>query len=241
MTKRFYFSITNACNRECELCCCYSRPGKKTFLSFEKYKEILPDTGRFEVQLEGGEPLLHPKLEDMIHHAQDTGRCDKVILGTNAVLLPYKYSKGRLDKDKSIKAVKGYFLKFEPPFLLKPSINHHLIEKDPLHLDKAEIIRDSFSELSEIGNYVLIFNVRKRKKPLSKDNDERLVTELEKRGLADLSNIFFYQRYGLAKDREELELPFIIENPVEFYLISPDGKNWGTDLIGRSEWMKNLE
>ncbi len=239
--ERYYFALTNQCNKSCEFCCCYSDPSRRTYLSFEKFKEILPKDERFEIQLEGGEPLLHPQLEDMIFFAQRTGRCDKVTIGTNAVLLPYDYSNGRLEKEKSIERIKNYFLKFGTPFVLKPSINHHLIEKDKLHLDKAEIIRDSFEQLKKVGDYSLTFNVRRRKKPYAEDDDQWLVDEINKRGLSELSNIFFIQRYGLAKDREELELPFIIPNPVDFYLISPDGKNWGKDLIARSEGMKDLK
>src|SRR3989338_929460 len=102
MTRRYYFAVTNACNRSCEFCSCYSRPGKKTYLSLEKFKEILPTEGLFEIQLEGGEPLIHPRIEEMIRYAQATGRCEKVILGTNAVMLPYQYSEGRLDPMNSV-------------------------------------------------------------------------------------------------------------------------------------------
>ncbi|MDP2908699.1 MAG: hypothetical protein Q8N77_02740 [Nanoarchaeota archaeon] len=241
MTKRYYFAITNKCNRSCELCSCYSEPKRNTFLSLEKFKKILPEEGNFEIQLEGGEPLLHPNLEDMIFYAQETGRCSKVTLGTNAVLLPYAYSDSGLDYDKSVENIKNYFSKFKPSFVIKPSINFYLIEKDKLHLDKCGAIWGAFKDLKSIGDYSLVFNVRIRKKPLSEDDDQWLVDELERIKLKEISNIFFYQRYGYAKDREELEEPFIIPNPVDFYLISPDGKNWGKDLIARSEGMKDLE
>lgn len=241
MTRRYYFAITNACNRSCDLCSCYSDPTRSTYLSLENFKEILPKEGNFEIQLEGGEPMLHPSLEDIIHYAQGTGRCDKVTLGTNATLLPYAYTNKKLDLAESVKNIKDYFLKFKTPFVLKPSINYYLIESDCMHLDKAESIRDVFSQLKSHGDYSLVFNVRRRKKPLAEDDDKWLVKELENRGLKEISNIFFYQRYGYAKDREELEEPFIIPNPVEFYLIGPDGKNWGTDLIARSEGMKDME
>ncbi|MBM3199530.1 radical SAM protein [Candidatus Woesearchaeota archaeon] len=240
MVRKYYFAITNACNRSCELCSCYSDPTRSTYLNLETFKEILPKEGDFEVQLEGGEPTLHPNLEDMIRHAQETGRCTKVTLGTNATLLPYAYIDKKLDFELSVKNIKDYFLKFKTPFTLKPSINYYLIKSDCIHLDKAESIRDAFSQLKTYGDYSLVFNVRRRKKPLSDDDDEWLVKELDRRGLKEISNLFFYQRYGYAKDREELELPFIIPDPVEFYLIGPDGKNWGTDLIARSEGMKDM-
>ena len=94
--------------------------------------------------MEGGEPLLHPNLDDMIFHAQDTGRCTKVTLGTNASLLPYAYSDlkqntaSKLDPNKSVERLKHFFLKYAQPFVLKPSINYHLIETDNFHLDKKD-------------------------------------------------------------------------------------------------------
>lgn len=249
--KRYYFAITNACNRSCELCSCYSTIGKSTYLSFARYKEIITKKDTFEVQLEGGEPLLHPNLEEMINYAQDTGRCERLILGTNGVLLPYQYNNdGQLNKQETIKAIVDYFSKFKPQFMLKPSINHHFIAKDKLLLDKSETIRDAFNELSNTGKYEVVFNVRRRKKAINgadknkmtvcEDDDQWLVDELKKRDLDIKSNIFFYQRYGFASGNIELEPPFIIANPVDFYLVSPDGKIWGTDLVARSEGMKNL-
>jgi len=82
--------------------------------------------------------------------------------------------------------------------------------------------------------------VRRRKSPLSEDDDLWLVDEIEKRGLMERSNIFFFQRYGMAKTRDELDKPFIIKNPIDFSLIAPDGTDWETDLEGRSEWMGGL-
>lgn len=242
---RYYFAITNKCDRSCPLCCLYSDPTKKTFLSLDTYKSILAkEHGLFEVQFEGGEPLLHPDLLEMASIAKATGRCQRIILCTNGVSLPYRYKAKRLglDRERTIESLCQYFLLYSPPFLLKMSINHHLIEKDFLHLEKAEVVRDAFKKLKEQGNYSVLFNVRRRKKPLAEDDDLWLVEELKRRGLDKISNIFFYQRYGKAKDRLELELPFIVPNPIPFYLVNPDGSVFGPcpDLIERAEAMGKL-
>lgn len=228
--KRYYFALTTKCNRECPFCSCYSGPTKRTFLSLKSFEEILPKGDEFEVQFEGGEPLLHPDLMKMVEIARNTGCCLKITLCTNGVLLP-----------DNAELLINYFRTFGEPFVLKLSINSYLIEIDPKHLEKAELIRDAFEELKKMGRYSLVFNVRRNKKPLSIDDDQWLVDELERRGLAKISNIFFYQRYGRAGSREELEPPFIIKNPVEFYLINPDGTNHGTDLIERAQAMGRLE
>ena len=228
--KRYYFAVTNKCNRRCPLCSCYSEPSKNTFLSVKVFEAILPKDDEFEAQFEGGEPLLHHDLMEMVAIARNTGRCLKITLCTNGVLLP-----------NNRESLINYFLAFGEPFVLKPSINTYLIEKDTNLFGKAELIRDVFDELKKMGRYSLAFNVRRNKKPLSLDDDQWLVDELERRGLDKISNIFFYQRYGRGSSREELDLPFIVKNPVEFYLINPDGSNHGTDIIGRAEAMGVLE
>jgi len=243
--KRYYFAVTNKCNRECPLCSCYAKPEKKTFLSVEAFESIIAKDDVFEVQFEGGEPLLHPDLMKMTVIARNTGRCLKITLCTNGVLLPYRYNYNpvfeKLDREETIESLIQYFKTFGEPLQVKMSINSHLIEKDELHLLKSELVRDAFNELKKEGDYSLVFNVRRNKKPLSQDDDVGLLEELQKRGLDKISNIFFYQRYGRASEREELDLPFIIKNPVEFYLINPDGSNYGTDLIERAEAMGELE
>lgn len=236
--KRLYFAITNYCNKSCELCSCHSNPKQKVFLSFPKFTEMLPKDEEYEVQLEGGEPFLHPDFKKMLKHCSEDKNCIKITVGTNASLLDYVYTNSAVDVDNSVKSIVDYFLGFKKPITLKPSINYHLIEHDPLHLDKCEVIKKAFDKLIIINcKYELIFNVRKRKEP----DDSFVDEELKNRGLFHSSNIFFYQRYGLAKNNMELEEPFVIENPVDFHLISPDGKDFKQDLLGRSLWMEGLE
>lgn len=179
----------------------------------------------------------------MIKYARDTGRCKKLIIGTNASLFPYKYinlHKKELYIKKSAENIASLIVSYELPVTLKPSINYHLIKADKFHLDKCSAIKEAFDALKAKGDYNLVFNVRRRKVPLSEDNDQWLVEEIQKRNLEDCSNIFFYQKYGLASERDELEEPFIIKNPVEFYLIDPLGRNFGMDMLGRSKAMKDL-
>lgn len=53
------------------------------------------------------------------------------------------------------------------------------------------------------------------------------------------SNVFAYQRYGKATDMA-LELPFVVDNPVDFHLIAPDGRDFGTDLMARAQYMQTM-
>ena len=85
---RLYFNLTNKCNEKCEFCCMYSEPHKNTFLNFDTYKEIIDSKKEdFELQLEGGEPLLHKDLYLFMEYARSTNRCKKIIILTNGILL----------------------------------------------------------------------------------------------------------------------------------------------------------
>lgn len=224
--KRFYFALTNRCNRSCELCSCWSDPERNTDLPMEKFCELLSGDYDFELQMEGGEPLMHPDFEMMIQWARETGRCSLITVGTNGVLLP-------MDEE----VLKDRIGAWGTPLVIKPSINEHLLRTDSLHIEKMKRIRNAVDSLAGVE---VLFNIRRRKRPLSVDDDQWVVDLVEGAGLMDVSNLFFYQRYGKAECREELDLPFVIEHPVDFYLIDPQGRNWGMDLVGRSNAMQEM-
>ena len=67
MFKKIYIEITNICNLKCEFCPETSR--KKEFISIEKFEEVIKKIHKHTnlVCLHvKGEPLLHPKLEDIL-------------------------------------------------------------------------------------------------------------------------------------------------------------------------------
>ena len=57
-------------------------------MTFDAFKRIVDETdGSFELQLEGGEPLLNKNLFLFLEYAVSTNRCKKIILLTNGILL----------------------------------------------------------------------------------------------------------------------------------------------------------
>ena len=221
--KRFYFALTNKCNRTCKYCSCFSRPNKTTFLSFDIIKNYIDSVDcEFEIQLEGGEPLLHPEFFDIIEYSVNTGRCSKVILTSNFALV-----------DNIASFFYRLNLKQLKNFLVKPSINYELYTEESDFFSKMKSIKDT---LKDYPKFELKFNVRLDKS----EDDEVILKNLEEFGLTEDSSVFYYQRYGYAADNEDFDLPFIITEHVDFNLISPDGKDFGMDLIARSEHMKGL-
>src|ERR1017187_8317525 len=85
---RLYFSLTNKCNMTCPFCCMYSSPEKNTFLKFSEFQSWVDRWDEdFELQLEGGEPFLHPFFYLFLEYAHSTDKCKKIIISTNGVLL----------------------------------------------------------------------------------------------------------------------------------------------------------
>lgn len=247
---RFYFALTNFCNRACELCSCHSDPTKKTFLSFEQYKDIINNgiieaqkegkTGHYETQLEGGEPTVHPEFLSMLNYSLEDEFCNRIIICTNAVKIPFDH-----DENKSIEKIKKWINMFsEKPFILKPSINSHLIKHSKIHMQKMIHIKKAWEEMIaenqlKEGSF-LYFNVRRIPHPMTEDSETWITKMTEEMGLSKYCNNYEYQRYGKAKNEEFLKEPYIVSNHVKFNLIAPDGKDFGHDLISRAEYMENM-
>lgn len=238
--KRFYFALTNFCNRSCELCSCFSDPTRKTFITATNfYKYLVED---YEIQLEGGEPLIHPLFYSFLEYVEHDPLCKRVILCTNSVKVPWKYTNGELDIVKSKDALLKWFTLFnKKPFTLKPSINKHLVDHDKYHYQKMQVLQEAFKEFQWQVPAELIFNVRRLKNEDGSPADADILENLKQYDLLDASQVYFYQRYGKAEHNEELDLPYVIQHPVDFYLISPDGLDFKTDLVSRAEHMKTLE
>lgn len=186
-------------------------------MSFDTFKRIVDETeGSFELQLEGGEPLLHKNLFLFLEYAVSTNRCTKIILLTNGILLE-EHMNRLID-----------FSSWNQILLeIKVSINYFLIEKNENHIKKMADLAFATTYIPSID---MVFNVRKRN-----EKDEDIETELKHYGILEQSNVFYLQSYGKLKDSEEYEKPIIVQNIEDWSLYASDGKCFGQDLIARSE------
>lgn len=225
MPTRIYLSLTNNCNLKCPFCCMHSAPGKRTYLSVWRFKEILytcKDT--FELQLEGGEPLLHPAFEEFIRIALDTLRCTKIIICTNGILLP-----GKIDwLDQIARKVH---------MVIKPSVNSHVITH---HSNCIDSIRRLVSSYPKIG-FVLNVRIGNRLTKKLAAAEDLMLEHLAKTGLINISNVFKLQRYGRSSGNSQLELPYINQNIQNWEIFASDGRSFGHDLIARSEYEETLK
>lgn len=218
---RLYFNLTNKCNEECPFCCMSSSPKNNMFLEFDKFKAIVDKYTKdtFEIQLEGGEPFLNANLYLFMFYAVSTKRCTKIIIDTNGKLL-----------DKHLERLIDFTSFTNTEITIKPSINYWLIQKDKELLRKC---RDLYYATEFIPNFNIIFNVRLRY------GDEYIIEDLKTFKIFEQSNIFYLQNYGKWEDTNYSQ-PIINQNTDWWEIFATDGKSFGTNLIERANYEKEL-
>ena len=217
---RLYINLTNKCNSDCPFCCMYSGKGKNTFMDFNVFKYIIDGKDDdFELQLEGGEPLLHPFMFLFMWYAHSTGRCKKIIILTN----------GKLISDY-LEEIISFMDRARIQIEIKMSINYWLYSENP-HIFKQA--RDLHCATEFVDGISVKFNVRMRHR------DEWIIDLLKENKIYKQSNVFYLQSYGRMTGTD-YEKPVIVQNIDDWFVYSCDGKCFGKDLIARSEYEKGL-
>src|SRR5688572_24123582 len=121
---RVYVALTNHCNRACPWCSTCSSPRGATWLTVADFLAALPAEGPFQVQLEGGEPTIHPEFQEFVRLAREHPRCRRLVVCTNGVVLPRRPG-----------PLRRWLERLGEPLTLKVSVNHHLLERDRGLLD----------------------------------------------------------------------------------------------------------
>ncbi len=123
---RVYVATTNHCNRACPWCSTCSSPRGRTWISISDYRASFPSEGPFEVQLEGGEPTIHPEFFALVQLARADPRCVRVVVVSNSVVVP-----------REREALQSWLARLGAPLTFKLSINHHLLARDRGLLERA--------------------------------------------------------------------------------------------------------
>jgi MoaA/NifB/PqqE/SkfB family radical SAM enzyme len=220
---RLYCALTNGCNRSCPWCSACSSVRGKTMMTLDALQRHIPTDQEFEIQFEGGEPTIHPRFGDFVALMRGNSLCRKIIVVSNGVKLP-----------RTRGALKQWVLGFGATFTLKLSINHYLLDRDRGLMGLASLAKEVFADLG--GERELVLNVRLRKD--NPDDKARILAELERLDLLGVSNVFNLQKYGFASDHDDWDAPYIVQE--NFLLLNPDGRSYGTDMVARSEAMRDL-
>lgn len=221
--RRVYAALTNHCNRSCPWCSTCSSPEGGTWLGLDALKALFPAEGAFELQLEGGEPTLHPRFWDFVALGRSESRCTRLVLCTNGVVLP-----------RAPEKLKAWLARLGAPLTVKLSFNHHLLDRDPGLVGLCRGVRDGLAALG--GERLFVLNVRLRRGV--EDDDAGVKRAVEEAGLLPQANVFFLQRYGFAAGESSWQPPAPVYD--RFDLVNPDGKAYGPDLVARSEGMRAL-
>ena len=220
---RLYFVLTNHCNYSCPWCSMYSSPAGNTWMKLEDYRKVLSDRGECEIQLEGGEPTLHPQFGDFVDLAREHRGCRQLIVCTNGRTLP-----------RHKPALAAWLERLGEDCVLKLSVNHYLLERDESLLRLAALARDIFREMG--GRRMLVVNVRLRRGV--KKDDNHVVEAVQAAGLMPHANVFHLRRYGLASHQTGWKPP--VWAGYNFTMVNPDGRLFGPDFVASSEAMRDL-
>lgn len=218
---KYYINITNHCNRRCPFCCMYSSPENNIFMNFEDFHDVLYDlTGDANtiVQLEGGEPTLHPQFALFLEYACSLKAVERVVIDTNGSTI-----------DDVLPVITSAAARNKKMVEVKISLNDFLLRSD-VHL--SEIIRDVYFS-TEFLDYVKV------------SANVRGYTEEEAQRMADLlgdnipKSVHVLNDYGRAagKGLPKLQIAKVYD---EWACIATDGTDFGTDLEARSEYEYKL-
>lgn len=91
---RFHVSVAEHCNLNCKNCGHHSPLAEKEYLDVAEYErdcarlsELFDSEVKY-IRLMGGEPLLHPRLTEIMRITREAFRVGKIRIVTNGVLLP---------------------------------------------------------------------------------------------------------------------------------------------------------
>jgi len=227
-------SVTERCNFRCQYCMPekpFSWVPHENLLSYEDMFEFIKvgiDEGIEKIRLTGGEPLLRSHLDVFVKMIADYAPNIDLALTTNAYLL--EESAQRL-KDAGLKRINVSLDS------LKPSVAHHIAQKDVL-----EKVLRGIEKANEVGLKIKINCV-----PMQDINDTELVDILEyckerkyevrfieymenshanvKKGLtsSDIQEIL-KQKYNFTKGEREGNSPsqsYFLEDGYKFGIIEP--------------------
>lgn len=190
-----------------------SSPANDKFMDFKTFQSIIEKnrSKNLIVQLEGGEPLLHPLLFLFIEYACSIPEVSEISIDTNG-----KHLTSMIDKIIEIAE------RTRKKISIKPSVNSFLISQDKNLIERCKYIASSCEFLEYIS---IVFNVRYM-------NEEDYNSMLQS-GLSELLKIknikytlFQFNKYGRAKKYDELPPIKITQIYDNWKLYSVDGKEF---------------
>ena len=222
MNKIIRINITNKCNLECSFCCVYGSPQNSSFIDFNKFKEIIDEYKDYSiyVKLEGGEPLLHPRLFLFIEYLATLKNLKKLIIQTNGTLL--EEHADHIIKDS---------IRLSIPIELKIAINHNVLNVNKNHMTLCKAL---LYKSLKIPTLSISYAVRY----LNETDLENLLSIIDEYSIPRIyCDVDIFRAYGRLTDSE---YPMVGDTCCSYNWVcyASDGTCFGTDLVARSEHEK---
>jgi len=104
--KKVQIEVTNICNARCVMCPLKDMKRKTGYMDFVLFKKIIDETSKYKLRRlilhVMGEPLLHPRIFEMIKYIKKKNPNQKVEFSTNASLLTKEITKEVIDSGLDI-------------------------------------------------------------------------------------------------------------------------------------------
>ena len=104
--KKVQIEVTNICNARCSMCPLKDMKRKTGYMDFELFKKIIDETSQHKLRRLilhiMGEPLLHPKIFEMVAYIKKKNPNQPVEFSTNASLLTRENSKKLIESGLDI-------------------------------------------------------------------------------------------------------------------------------------------
>jgi organic radical activating enzyme len=186
---------TNVCNANCTFCRRDQQGDSRGYMDFELFKEIIDATPFItQVHTQGyGEPLLHPRIADMVEYARKAGK--RVIFYTNGAPLNNELAMQLLEADLSQ-------IRFSVDAI---TADEYEKQRPPLKFERVLKNIEMFQDYRDIGGYKTSTMVR-----MIKGGDveaKRAFWEKRVDSVA-MSNIYY------VPTPEDLEPPIRKGNPI---------------------------
>ena len=220
--ERLYINITSKCNYFCPFCCMSSSPLRKEEMTFDKFKEIVDgyDGKDIEIQIEGGEPTIHPAFWLFVEYSFFKNNVSRVIVDTNGHNL-YKI----IDHFVEISERHGKKL------TIKASDNHYIREKRGTKIVDEYI--SLISALEFVENVELLINLRGYTESEVAEMKNNYKTQTK--DFTPFVNGFTFNRYGRLKNDKRLPEIIINRTVDTFHCYDSEGNYYGENLYKRAE------
>ena len=136
--KRLYINLTNKCVTKCPFCFMYGSPQNSVFINFNKtvnlINTLIPNE-QYELQLGGGETLLHPDFVKIVECGLQNSNVKIIYVDTNGLMF-----------GDNVHQCQQLANKYQKKVVFKVSVNYWIYSQQPSYLSKLEALVQQYNK-----------------------------------------------------------------------------------------------